>query len=143
MKSILKKILTVEERVNRLRHLSQTMNSFESYLSSARDKDVAERNIQVAIESCLDIGKILIAAHKLKEPTDNKGVFMILAESGIIDTALLKFLIPMAGTRNILVHGYDRIDDALIYGIIQKHLPDFESFIQQIRSYESLHGELS
>jgi uncharacterized protein YutE (UPF0331/DUF86 family) len=49
----------------------------------------------------------------------------------------------MAGTRNILVHGYDRIDDALIYGIIQKHLPDFESFIQQIRSYESLHGELS
>jgi uncharacterized protein YutE (UPF0331/DUF86 family) len=119
------------------------MNSFESYLSSARDKDVAERNIQVAIESCLDIGKILIAAHKLKEPTDNKGVFMILAESGIIDTALLKFLIPMAGTRNILVHGYDRIDDALIYGIIQKHLPDFESFIQQIRSYESLHGELS
>ncbi len=141
MKSILKKILIVEERVKRLRHLSQTINSFESYLSSARDKDVAERNIQVAIESCLDIGKILIATHQLKEPNDNKGVFMVLAESGIIKTALLKFLIPMAGTRNILVHGYDRIDDALIYGIFQKHLPDFESFIQQIRSYESMRGE--
>ncbi|WP_024334620.1 type VII toxin-antitoxin system HepT family RNase toxin [Desulfotignum balticum] len=140
MKSILKKILTVEERVNRLRHLSQTMNSFESYLSSARDKDVAERNIQVAIESCLDIGKILIAIHHLKEPSDNKGVFMVLAESGIIETTLLKFLIPMAGTRNILVHGYDRIDDALIYGIIQKHLSDFENFIQQVRSHESLDG---
>lgn len=141
MKSILKKILIVEERVKRLRHLSQTINSFESYLSSARDKDVAERNIQVAIESCLDIGKILIATHQLKEPNDNKGVFMVLAESGIIKTALLKFLIPMAGTRNILVHGYDRIDDALIYGIFQKHLPNFESFIQQIRSYGSMRGE--
>jgi uncharacterized protein YutE (UPF0331/DUF86 family) len=82
MKSIQKKILTVEERIKRLKHLAQTLNSW-----------------------------------------------------------LLKFLIPMAGTRNILVHGYDRIDDALIYGIIQKHLPDFEQFIAQVRSHESLDGE--
>ncbi len=141
MKSILKKILVVEERVKRLSDLSQTLSSFESYVSSARDKDAAERNIQVAIESCLDIGKILIATHHLKEPSDNKGVFMVLGESGIIDTALLSFLIPMAGTRNVLVHGYDRIDDALIYGIVKKHLPDFEQFIQQVRSHESQQGE--
>ena len=41
----------------------------------------------------------------------------------------------MAGTRNILVHGYDRIDTALIYGIIKQYLPDFEKFLSQIHSF--------
>ncbi len=27
---------------------------------------------------------------------------------------------PVAGTRNILVHGYDKIDDSLIYGILKR-----------------------
>ena len=25
--------------------------------------------------------------------------------------------------RNVLVHGYDRVEDAVVWGIIQKHLP--------------------
>lgn len=41
----------------------------------------------------------------------------------------------MAGTRNILVHGYDRVDDALIYGIMKKHLNDFDDFLSQIKKY--------
>lgn len=46
----------------------------------------------------------------------------------------------MAGTRNILVHGYDRIDDALIYGIIKKHLINFEDFLNQVRDYARSSG---
>lgn len=97
--------------------------------------DIAERNIQVAIEACLDIGKIIIANQELPEPSDNKGIFSALAESGIITKESLSFLMPMAGTRNILVHGYDRIDNALIYGIIKKHLNNFEDFLDQITEY--------
>lgn len=132
MKSILKKIKTVQDRLSRLKDLSSKIGSFEEYMSSKENKDIAERNIQVAIESCLDIGKILIANRNLKEPTDNKGIFFVLCESNIIDKEALSFLIPMAGTRNILVHGYDRVDDALIYGIIKRHLSDFENFLAQI-----------
>jgi uncharacterized protein YutE (UPF0331/DUF86 family) len=135
MKSINKKIKIVQERISRLRELSSRINSFEHYLESRENIDIAERNLQVAIESCLDIGKIIIANNKLKEPADNKGIFYVLAESGIINKEALEFLIPMAGTRNILVHGYDRIDDALIYGIVQLHLTDFEKFINQIHAF--------
>lgn len=135
MKSILKKIKTVQERLSRLKELSLKINSFEDYAISKENIDIAERNIHVAIESCLDIGKIIIASHNLKEPEDNKGIFFVLSENNIIDKESLKFLIPMAGTRNILVHGYDRIDNALIYGIIKKHLPDFEQFLNQVHKY--------
>lgn len=102
--------------------------------------DIAERNIQVAIEACLDIGKIIIANQGLAEPEDNKGIFSVLAEAGIITKESLSFLTPMAGTRNILVHGYDRIDDALIYGIIKKHLINFEDFLNQVRDYARSSG---
>ena len=132
MKSIEKKIMTVEARVLKLKSMSKNINSFEEYLSSQDNIDIAERNIHVAIEACMDIGKIIIANKNLEEPVDNKGIFAVLAEAGIINKKSLGFLMPMAGTRNILVHGYDRVDSALIYGIIKKHLQDFDEFLGQL-----------
>lgn len=114
MKAIEKKIAEVEQRVSKLKDLAPRLDSFEEYVSSRDNMDIAERNIQVAIEACLDIGKIIIANQDLAEPSDNKGIFSVLAGAGIITKESLSFLMPMAGTRNILVHGYDRIDDALI-----------------------------
>jgi len=133
MKSIERKIKSVEERIRRLQSLSQEIASFQDYQGSSDVKDAAERNLQVAIEACLDIGKIIIANEGLEEPKDNKGIFAVLAKSGIINPKTLVFLVPMAGTRNILVHGYDKIDDSLIYGILKKHTADFILFLREIR----------
>jgi uncharacterized protein YutE (UPF0331/DUF86 family) len=135
MKSIDKKIKAAEERIAKLKKLARKLNSFEEYISSQDNIDIAERNMQVALEACLDIGKIIITNKDLREPADNKGIFSVLAEAGIITKESLSFLIPMAGTRNILVHGYDRIDNGLIYGIIKKHLYNFEEFLNQIKDY--------
>lgn len=135
MKSIEKKIMLANERVSKLKSMSQKINSFEEYIASKENIDIAERNIHIAIEACMDIGKIIIANQNLKEPVDNKGIFAVLAEAGIINKKSLGFLMPMAGTRNILVHGYDRVDNALIYGIIKKHLQDFDDFLSQVSAY--------
>jgi uncharacterized protein YutE (UPF0331/DUF86 family) len=133
LKSISKKIKIIETRLFNLNNLAGELNSLEEYISSQNNIDIAERNLQVAIESCLDIGKIIITNKTLREPADNKGIFAVLAEAGIISKESLRFLMPMAGTRNILVHGYDRVDDALVYGILKKHLNNFEEFLNQIK----------
>jgi uncharacterized protein YutE (UPF0331/DUF86 family) len=39
----------------------------------------------------------------------------------------------MAGTRNILVHGYDKVDDGLVYGILKRHLDDFDRYLIEIK----------
>ena len=132
MKSIERKIKSAQERVQRLKLLTQNIASFQDYQVSSDLKDLAERNLQVAIEACLDIGKIIISQENLQEPKDNKGIFSVLAYAGIIDAKTLAFLIPMAGTRNILVHGYDKIDDSLIYGILKRHTNDFTLFLSDI-----------
>ena len=127
-----KKIKAVQDRVKRLEQLSATISSFDKYQASPDVKDIAERNIQVAIEGCLDIAKIVISSKELPEPKDNKGVFTVLAEAGILSNESLKFLVPMAGTRNVLVHGYDKVEDSIIYGVIKQHLKDFAVFLKEI-----------
>ena len=133
MKSIEKKIKAVQDRVKRLEQLSGTLSSFDKYQASPDVKDIAERNIQVAIEGCLDIAKIVISSKELPEPKDNKGVFTVLAEAGILSDASLKFLVPMAGTRNVLVHGYDKVEDSVIYGVLKRHLDGFAVFLKEIK----------
>ena len=119
--------------MKRLEQLSDTLSSFDKYQGSPDVKDIAERNIQVAIEGCLDIARIVISSKELPEPKDNKGLFTVLAEAGILSDASLKFLVPMAGTRNVLVHGYDKVEDSVIYGVIKRHLDDFGVFLKEIR----------
>lgn len=78
MKTIEKKMGMLKERIERLKALSKTIQTFEQYVSSADKKDIAERNVQVAIETCLDISKIIISELKLREPPDNKGFLPFL-----------------------------------------------------------------
>lgn len=133
-KSIERKIKSVEERLERLKTLSKSLSSLENYQTSKDTKDIAERNIQVAIETCLDIGKIIISREGLNEPKDNKGIFVVLSEAGYLTGENLSFMVPMAGTRNILVHGYDKVDDSLVYGILKGHIDDFYIFLKQIKN---------
>lgn len=131
--AIEKKMKVVHERVERLTRLVHAIASFAEYQASQGTKDQAERNLQVALEACLDIAKMIIAVEGLQEPKDNKGLFLSLAEAGIVSQPTLSFLMPMAGMRNILVHSYDTVDDALMYGVLTRHLGDFNLFLKEIR----------
>ena len=77
--------MTLSERVARLRDLSIRLNSLSEYQRSADTQDIAERNLQIAIEACMDIGKIIISAQGLPEPSDNKNIFVALAKAGAIE----------------------------------------------------------
>jgi len=133
LKTVEKKIKTIQDRVRRLEKISQQVASLQDYQTSLDIKDIAERNLQVAIEACLDIAKIIISTNDLPEPKDNKGVFTVLAEAGILSKKSLEFLLPMAGTRNVLVHGYDKVEDSIVYDVIKRHLDDFAGYLREIK----------
>jgi uncharacterized protein YutE (UPF0331/DUF86 family) len=128
---IQQKIATLYEKIERLKKFQDV--SFNEFSEDQDMKDIAERNLHVAIETCLDIGKVIISSITLREPIDNKDVFKVLAENGIIRHESLNFLLPMAGTRNLLVHGYDKIDATIIFGILKKHLEDFYTYLAEIK----------
>lgn len=106
--------------------------SFDEYKSTKQVKRFVERTLQIAIEACLDLGNHIIADEGLREPEDNKDVFNVLAEAGIIDAKLLGNLKPMASFRNLIVHDYGKIDDEIVFGILKRRLEDFKEYSSMI-----------
>lgn len=89
----------------------------------------------MAIEVCLDIGRRIIAVEGLRHPEENREVFVVLYEAGILPGDLLPVLINMARFRNLIVHDYARVDDSQVYAILKQHLHDFEAYARAIAQY--------
>ena len=58
MEEIKAKIAVDQERVRRLSGFKKL--AFEAYLKNLTVKDAVERNIEVAIQACIDIARIII-----------------------------------------------------------------------------------
>ncbi|MBS3899329.1 MAG: DUF86 domain-containing protein [Dethiobacter sp.] len=92
-----------------------------------------ERSLHKAVESCLDIGKHLIAALGLRTPEDYSDIMTILVEAGILPKEdLLKFK-KMAQFRNVIVHNYEKIDPQIVLAVLQNNLSDLRFFARIVR----------
>jgi uncharacterized protein YutE (UPF0331/DUF86 family) len=111
--------------------------NFQEYERNFLIHKTAERLLQTAIEACLDIGKHIIAQERFRFPSDNAEVFTILAEEQVIPRTLLPRWQDMARFRNLLVHEYTKIDNAIVYGILKARLGDFDEFARAIVAYLS------
>jgi uncharacterized protein YutE (UPF0331/DUF86 family) len=116
---------------------SQNMEQQE-YLEDKKTQRYIERTLHLAIECCLDIGNHLIADQNWREPLNNKDVFTVLEENGVVSSVLLPNLSKMAQFRNILVHDYAKIEPDIIHGILKNNVADFQKFIKEIN--EALKG---
>src|SRR5687767_8942182 len=65
----------------------------------------------VAIETCIDVGEHIVGSESLRAPLDFADTFASLAEGGFLDPAAVPDLQRMARFRNLLVHGYQKVDD--------------------------------
>jgi uncharacterized protein YutE (UPF0331/DUF86 family) len=94
-----------------------------------------ERTLQICVQICLDVGNHLIAECGFRHPEHNRDIFAVLHEEGIIPTSLLPELLKMAGFRNIIVHDYTRVDNAVVYEILQNHLGGFSRFARAVTNH--------
>jgi uncharacterized protein YutE (UPF0331/DUF86 family) len=87
----------------------------EGFLASEELQERAERNLQVALQICLDIGAHLVADRALPPPTSNASIFAALGAEGVISGELAGHLARAAGLRNILVHDYLELEPAKVF----------------------------
>jgi len=123
------------EYVDELQYYRERATSFRVYLDNKMLRRAVERALQVTAEACLDIGRRLIALEGFRYPEDNKDVFQVLREEGVVPQELLPSLVDMARFRNLIVHDYAKIDDAKVYGILKKRLGDFDEYARAIVAY--------
>ena len=101
----------------------------DAFLGDEAACDVAERNLQIAIQAAIDIGNHIVADQDLGSPKDYKDIFQLLAGHDVISKALCGKLTSMTGLRNILVHDYLDVDLDLIHRILTAELGDFDEFV--------------
>lgn len=132
---VAERLKRLAEYVDELQEYRRKATSFQVYQENTMLRRAVERTLQIAVESCLDIGRRLIALEGFRFPEDNKDVFQVLAEEGVVPQELLPALLDMARFRNIVVHNYAKLDDARVYGILKKRLGDFDAFARAIVEY--------
>jgi uncharacterized protein YutE (UPF0331/DUF86 family) len=132
-KVIIARLRKLDKCFSQLRKMQKITKN--EYLKNIDFQDIAERNFQVAIQTCIDIGNYLIARNNLSIPDEEENVFVVLSKNKILPEKLAERIKGMVGFRNILVHEYLYIDSTLVYDLLQTQLADFTKFAQSIVKY--------
>jgi uncharacterized protein YutE (UPF0331/DUF86 family) len=113
----------IGSRLDRLEHLIELLEEVRSggesaYLADERLRAMTERWLQLAIQTCIDIGAQLVSELSVEPPSDYAGVFRSLVAAGHLDADLGESLAAAAGQRNVLVHMYLDIDDRTVFAAL-------------------------
>lgn len=131
MKRIDDKLSELETFIEQL-HSIAPMN-LEKYQMNIEKKAACERFVEKIVEAILDIAFLLIKLKKLRIPEDDADAFSVLLESKIIDDQLATKLKNAKGMRNVIVHQYGKVDDAVVFTSITEELEgDVRKFIEAI-----------
>jgi len=95
-------------------------------------RDIVERNLEIAIQCCIDISHRIIALENARKPTDYYEAILLMGEIGVLPSEFARGLAPIAGFRNILVHEYLRVDWDQVYAHLQQleNLERFRDLVQ-------------
>ncbi len=102
--------------------------------SDLRMQRFVEHTLQIGIQAALDAASHVVSLGRLGEPRTNRELFSILARHGWLAPELATRLERMAGFRNVLVHGYDDVDLAIVRDVLEHHLDDLAAFARAVRS---------
>ena len=137
MNRIKDKIKEIEQYLSYL--LDIMPPTVEEYSSDNLIKAACERYFEKIIEAVTDLAFLVISKKKFRIPEDDIDAFKILADQKIINQELYPKLKYAKGMRNIMVHQYGRVDDALVYEAITEQLEnDVTQFIAEINKNLSL-----
>ena len=120
--------LAVEQRD--LRRLAQV--AMDDLLVDIDRMKSVKYSFVIAIEVCIDICQHLVSRNRLRAPESFADAFAVLAEGGVIDGPLAAALADMAKFRNLLVHGYARVDDNQVLAIPHARLDDLDAFSRSV-----------
>ena len=136
-------MVDIESIATRFKHLKDYLRILEelkninknTFISDYHYFGLAERYLQLAIETVLDVGNMLIVSLDLRKPSDRQEIVEILEEAKIVSSMLATRLAGIAGFRNLLVHEYVKIDRKKVYEILKNRIPDLLAFSRAVVRY--------
>ena len=124
-----KKLARIETCVKELR----TLGDPDRIPSDLREERFFEHTLQIAIQSVLDVASHIVSEERLGEPSSNHELIDLVVRYGWIPVSLESPLHRMIGFRNVLVHGYESVDLAIVEDIARNRLDDLLAFASAVR----------
>jgi uncharacterized protein YutE (UPF0331/DUF86 family) len=96
---------------------------------------IAERLLQLIVDTMIDINQHFIRELKLKISEDFQGTFYILGDNNILPKSFAQKIASVVGLRNRIVHRYDTLDKPLFIKTLRENYSDFEKYMRLISKY--------
>lgn len=130
----------IRRRLERLGEYLTILDRFqrydlETFLSDPEHYGSAERFLQLAIETSLDMGSHIIAEENLGVVEQSRDIPRRFREHGRISEDLEQRWIRMIGFRNILVHEYLEVDRAIVHDVVCHRLVDLNELKQMFAGF--------
>jgi uncharacterized protein YutE (UPF0331/DUF86 family) len=127
----------------KLQEMTESIGMIREHLPDSADaftrlgivRDGIYKRAEYAIENVFDICAMLNTDLRLGVPGTDEDVVDHLIQHGVLSREMLTDLKAMKGFRNIVVHRYGAIDDALTFAILQEHIGDFARFRQEVEEF--------
>jgi len=100
-----------------------------------RDLDRQESilfNLQMAIQSCIDIAAHIISDEELGVAGSTNEMFYILQENGYLPLEVTEKMVAAIGFRDLIVHEYGNVDLKKVFGIAHKDIEDLTGYLRAV-----------
>ncbi len=124
------KIDIIERNIRFLREYDSV--SPEEFLNSFKDIQAVKFCLLELMAATIDVAAHLISKRGLERGESYADLFLILGKEKLIEIDLARRLSQMARFRNLLVHGYSKIDDLRVLQLVKERLVDIEEFLKQV-----------
>lgn len=130
-------LLRINEKISDIMESIQVLQQYGEqddriFLGNPEALRSAKYAFIVLIEAATNIATHICARLLAKAPANYAESFLLLGERGLIEQNLARRLSKMTGFRNLLVHGYGKIDNQQMLGIMRRDIKDVKLYLQAI-----------
>lgn len=132
--------LFVNKKISEIKGYIKEIEDFLEYsdkeiIENSEKMHIAERLLQLVVDTILDINQHIITELKLKIAEDFQSTFYSLAENNVLPQDFAEKIAPVVAVRNRIVHGYESLDKELFIKNLRKNYSDFKKYIESIENY--------
>jgi len=130
----------VQERLRLLRDLLDDLDSIGDVTAERLERDrivrhAVERIMTQLVDLSVSINGHIAAATLGRAPATYREAFGAAADAGAISRDLAEALAPSAGLRNILTHGYVRVDLGLVADAVPPARESFRRYVTEVAGF--------
>ncbi|MBI5709226.1 MAG: DUF86 domain-containing protein [Candidatus Eisenbacteria bacterium] len=131
-------LLAIDEALQTLRlHQGKPI---ETLASDREERWVVERGLQLCTQNALDVATHL-AAGAGRDVPDYGTAIDRMGELGVLPREFVARFRPIAGFRNVIVHGYLDVDLGTVHRLLNERLDDFAEFVRHADRYLASHAD--